>query len=147
MPPAVVNEDVRHSVRNVGIRRDWIRYSRSAEQRNQMNSSPHYIYERRGLVGAVLWRNHDAVVQSLDLTYVREKLIASGVINWEELESLEFKATRADKARGLLKLVARKGLQALKGLISSLKEDYDWLTVKLEKSIRVSFCLGDCQCI
>lgn len=38
---------------------------------------------------AALLRNRDAIVQNVDFTYIKDKLLAYGVLNTEELEDVD----------------------------------------------------------
>lgn len=38
---------------------------------------------------AALLRNRDAIVQNVDFTYIKDKLLAYGVLNLQELEDVD----------------------------------------------------------
>ncbi len=43
---------------------------------------------------AALLRNRDAIVQNVDFTYIKDKLLAYGVLNTEELEDVDCEVSR-----------------------------------------------------
>ncbi|XP_078122677.1 caspase recruitment domain-containing protein 18-like [Sander vitreus] len=70
-------------------------------------------------------------VSDANLNQFLDKLLHDGVINDEEMQSINTKS-RADKARDLIDTVRRKGTEASSLLISTLREVDPHLSRKLE---------------
>ncbi len=43
--------------------------------------------------------HRDTIVQNVDLAYIKEKLLAYGILNHEELEEIDYEKTRSAKIR------------------------------------------------
>ena len=97
--------------------------------------------------------HRDTIVQSVDLVYIKDSLIANGVINNEEMEEIDYEVnensvifvlwlqliihtiqkTRSAKVRKLLDLLPRKGPKTFPAFVEILERDYDWLAETLGK--------------
>ncbi|XP_046440097.1 apoptotic protease-activating factor 1-like isoform X2 [Daphnia pulex] len=83
---------------------------------------------------AALLRNRDAIVQSVDFTYVREKLVAYGVLTVHQAEDVNCEKTKTAKVRRLLDLLTEIGQKdTFKTFVKILEFDYDWIADKLNE--------------
>lgn len=83
---------------------------------------------------AALLRNRDAIVQNVEFNYIKEKLVAYGVLSVQAVQDVDCEKTKSAKVRRLLDLLPEIGVkETFTTFVKILEEDYDWIAERLSE--------------